>query len=174
MVLYDTNQCVAQGEFLVSDVLLAILLTGVTVTLLWSTGMDAVIYGNIEDNTANVYRTTASLAGALMGFSMTVTVLALNLWQTKKWFEVIQRYERISQQLWRTLRQTTWSLALLTATSLISLLLAVGDEPGKWVLVSFLTVFSIASARILRSIWIIHRMTEIAVAASRNTNSSGE
>ncbi len=164
-----------KAHFLASDMMLAILVAGMAVGLLCYTSLGATIYGNIKDNAENVYRTTASLAGALMGFSMTVTVLALNLWQTRRWFDVIKSEGETSQQLWTTLKQTTWFLAFLTATSLTSLLLSAEDEAGKWILMSFLTVLSLTSARILRSIWIINRMTEIAVAASRgaDTTSNG-
>ena len=159
-----------KAHFLASDIIASLLLTGLVVWWLYFTSTGASIYENVQGNSTNLFKTTATISGTLMGFSMTIVVLAITFWQTD-WFDLIKEDERASQQIWATLRQTTWFLALLTGTSLVCMVVKIENEPARWTAIPYLATFSMAVARLLRSIWVIQKMTGIAVAAARNTTS---
>ena len=153
-------------HFLATDVVGALLLSLILIGILHFTTAWDILYGCVGDNLAMVYRTTASVSGALVGFSMTITVIALNSWQTD-WFDLIKQDEKSTREIWKTLRQTTWSLVLLTVISLVCTLIDSEGEISKWTVTLFLLGLSIASARLIRAINVIHKMTEIVVAGSR-------
>ena len=157
-----------KSHFLATDIVAALLLTGVVVWLLYFTPSGVAIYEHIKGNATNLYKSTATIAGTLMGFSMTIVVLAITFWQTD-WYQLIKEDNRASHQIWATLKQTTWFLALLTMTCLICMAANLEDKPAKWTVVPYLATLSMAIVRLLRAIWVIQRMTGIAVAASRNS-----
>lgn len=158
-----------KAHFLASDLIIALLLTAFAVWILYFTTTGAAAYTHVHGNSASLYRTTATIAGTLMGFSMTIIVLAITFWRTN-WYDLIKEDEQSSLQIWTTLTQTTWFFALLTITSLICMTVKVENEPVKWTVIPYLATFSMALTRLLRSIWVIQKMTGIAVAASRNSN----
>ena len=157
-----------KSHFLASDIIVALLLTGIAVSLLYLTPTGTTAYEYVEGNSTGLYKSTATIAGTLMGFSMTILVLAITFWQTE-WYDLIKEDERASNQIWATLKQTTWFLALLTITCLACIAANAEDQPAKWTIVPYLTALSMAIVRLSRAIWVIQRMTGIAVAASRNS-----
>lgn len=156
-----------KSHFLASDLIAALILTGVVVLLLYFTSEGAAAYEAVKGNSTELYKSTAGVSGTLMGISMAIVVLAITFWQTN-WYQLIKEDERASHQIWATLKQTTWFLALLTITSLFCMAANSEDSPSKWTIVPYLIALSMALVRLLRAIWVVQRMTEIAVAASRN------
>lgn len=156
-------------HFLWTDSIGVLLLLSVLITVVHFTGIWDTVYKHIGDNLVTLYWTTASVSGALIGFSMTITVIALNLWQTD-WFDLIKLDEKATLEIWKTLRQTTWWLVFLTVTALICVLIGDSVEASKWTLVLFLIGLSLASVRLVRAIALIHKMTEIAIAGMRSSS----
>ncbi len=156
-----------KSHFLGTDAVLAVSVASLFSSLVYMPEVGPVIYEQIEHNLLLLYRTTTTVAGALMGFSMTVTVLAINFWQAK-WFDLIKENDKSTHEIWTTLKQTTWCLALLTGTSLFVIAAGGGHSPAKWTIVPYLIALSVALARLMRAVNIIHRMMDIAIQASRN------
>ncbi|MDE2788725.1 MAG: hypothetical protein OXL37_19000 [Chloroflexota bacterium] len=154
-------------HFLGTDALIALFVSTLIVMAAYVTEAGTNVHVHFEQNLLMLYRTTATIAGTLMGFSMAGTVMAINFWQDK-WFDLIKRDDKSTREIWVTLKQTTWCLALLTATALFVIAAGGGSTPDKWTIVPYLIAFSIAVARLMRSVSIIHRMLDIAVQALRN------
>lgn len=154
-------------HFLGTDAALALLLASLVIAAAYVTEIGANVHQYVEQNLLLLYRATAAISGALMGFSITVTVLAINFWQSD-WFDLVKQNDKSTHEIWATLKQNTWCLALLTLTSLCIIAIGGGDVPAKWTIIPYLIAVLIALARLIRAVTIIHKMMDIAVEASRN------
>ena len=76
-----------------ADAITALLLSSTLIGIMHFTNGWDIVHRHIGDNLITMYRTTAAIAGAMIGFSMTVTVIALNLWESD-WFDLIKRYDK--------------------------------------------------------------------------------
>lgn len=154
-------------HFLATDMLFALLGACLMALFAYFTDSGIYAYKYIEGHLLILYQTTATIAGALMGFSVAIMMLGLNVWK-EAWFDLIKRDDKSTHEIWSTLKQTNWCLALLTATSLFVMATVGGNPPAKWTIIPYLVTSSVAVARLLRAVSIIHRMVDIAVQASRN------
>ena len=153
-------------HFLGTDAAIALLLASIAVLLAYVTGTGIEIHKHIQPNLLMLYRATATVSGSLMGFSMTVTVLAINFWQAK-WFDLIKRDDKNIHEIWATLKQTTWCLASLTSTALAIIAASGEGTPAKWTIIPYLVALTLTVARLARAVNIVHRMMDIAIEGSR-------
>lgn len=131
------------------------------------------IDAQIEGNRTNVYKTSATIAGSLLGFSLTISTLVLGHWSSPR-LKPLRQHRQRSHELWTTLHQTTWFLALLTITAIVAMVLDGDRVPCKPATLIFLLVCALALVRLCRAIWIIQEVTRIIAAGTQSDNSSAE
>ena len=138
---------------------------GFAVWYLWIGGCD-VVGELVKGNRANVYRTTATIAGSMLGFSITSTSVIVAV-SSREGLRTVRESGQY-QTLWKTLLQTVWGFAGLTVVSIVCLVFDkdVARMPEVVALVSFLVIvflfflcFSVA--RLIRTIWILDRVARI-------------
>lgn len=132
----------------------------------WFTLFDGVQELNsfFPDGRSNVYRTLATIAGTLLGFSMAVVSLVLNSASSRR-FELLRRSPHYPS-LWKTFFQTIRILGMLTLTSLACLILDQGGTSWIWVVIPCAFFVALSAARILRVIWILEQIISIAATTS--------
>ena len=123
----------------------------------------------LKDNKGNVYRTCATIAASLLGFSMTATSIIFGLSSHER-LELLRGSPHYPA-LWSTLIQTMMSLAGLTVVTVVSLLVDKDSSPVtlpvSWLFIPFFFFVGLSSVRLLRTIWILDRLTRIISRASR-------
>lgn len=162
-------------HFLGSDILFSIIIALIPIALLHFIVAWENVYDRFGSNLIVVFKTTASVSGSLIGFSMAVNVLALNLWQTDR-FNLIKLNFEATRGIWTTLNQTTWYLVLLTGVSLLCIFLSSECDTLTWTIITilFISALTISAARLFRAIYIISKMIEITIAASKVNESETE
>lgn len=139
-----------------------------TVALLaWLPQTSLAFEAQIDDNRANIYKTTASISGTLLGFSMTISTLVLGHWNSPR-LNLIRQNQQRSHELWTTLRQATWFLALLAIASVVAMILDKDGAPCKAAMVPFVLMLALTMVRLGRSIWIIQEISRIMAAGTRS------
>ena len=114
---------------------------------------------------AAVYGTTASIAGALLGFIIATVAIILGF-SAGDSFTVL-RESAYYKDLWRTLKSTIKMLALATLAAVVALLVdrdAAPNAPAMLVCFGF-AVLSII--RLARSIWILNKVMFIVTGVSQ-------
>ena len=117
----------------------------------------------LRDNKGNLYRTVATIAASLLGFSITATSIIFGLSSHER-LELLRDSPHYPA-LWSTLIQTILSLAGLTVMTILSLLLDKDSSPVawsvSWLFVPFFFFVWLASVRLLRTVWLLDRLTRI-------------
>lgn len=126
--------------------------------LVFFDGMSAV-NDLVSGNRANIYRTVASIAGTLLGFSIAVASLVLNFASSPR-LAVVRR-SRHYPELWKTFFQTTRFLGGLTVIALVCLIWDKDDAPLSWLVIPFCLFLSLAIVRLVRVIWILEQIIGI-------------
>lgn len=150
-------------NFLVLEALVAVALTAAFAVwyFLWEGSVS--VEELLRDNKGNVYRTVATISASLLGFSITATsiIFALSSHQRLELLRTSPRYS----DLWSTLIQTILSLAGLSVTTIASLLVDKDSSPvpwpAAWMFVPFFFFVALSIARLLRTIWLLDRLTRI-------------
>ena len=152
-----------QQHFLGAEAVSAIIVsTGITISL-WLPTTEPMIEAQLADSRTDVYRTIATMSGALLGFSMTISTLVLGYWDSQR-IRLIREHPQRRHELWTTLIQSTWFLALLALSSIVAMILDKDTAPSKYAMIPFLYFFSLAIARLARAIWIIQGIVKIVSA----------
>ena len=150
-------------NFLFMEAATVVLLTAVFALwyCLWEGS--AVVNELLKDNKGNVYRTGATISASLLGFSMIATSIIFGLSSHER-LELLRGSPHFSA-LWSTLIQTILSLAGLTVMTVVSLLLDKDSAPVSWsvswLFVPFFFFVGLSSVRLLRTIWLLDRLTRI-------------
>ena len=115
--------------------------------------------GLMSDVRADVYRTTATISGTLLGFLIAVASLVLNFVSADR-LALLRTSERYPA-MWETFFQTTRVLGALTVTALVCLVFDKDGASLPWLVVPFVLFLSLSLARLLRVIWILERIIGI-------------
>lgn len=113
----------------------------------------------MHNNRANIYRTTATISGTLLGFSITSTSVALGFLPNER-LDLV-RGSRHFPALWKTFFQTIRFLGCLTIVSLIGLVWDKDCSPNSLIVIPFLFFLLLSIIRLLRTIWIIEQLIKI-------------
>ena len=106
-----------------------------------------------------IYGATTAAAAGLLGTTIAAVAIILG-WIDSPRLIVLRNSERYSE-LWVVFKQSMWFLAVLTLLSLICLPFD-RDKAPVWALtVLFVLVSSLATVRLARVIWVVHRLVEI-------------
>lgn len=122
-------------------------------------GGESCIEDFIDGNRANIYRTTATIAGTLLGFSIAVASLVLSFASSER-LAVLRRSKHYPA-LWKTFFQAIRLLGALTVTALVCLIWDKENAPLTWLVIPLLLFASLAAVRLLRVIWILEQIVTI-------------
>lgn len=131
---------------------------GLAVWLVFFEGMP-VVNDLISGNRTNIYRTSATIAGTLLGFSITVASLVLNFASSPR-LAVVRR-SRHYPKLWKTFFQTIRYLGGLTIIALVCLVWDKDKEPFTWLIIPFFLFLNLSIVRLIRVIWILEQIIGI-------------
>ena len=112
----------------------------------------------------SIYSLTAVMAGTMTSISMAVTMLAVQMWRTD-WFYNVMRDSEVVRKLWLSMRQFTWSMASLTVVCILAMFIESSNTAGQYVIAAYIGWLGAAMARMFRAIQYIHLMVSIAVTA---------
>ena len=155
-----------KDHLLGTDIAISLLILLILYGLIHYTPLGHNVKEYFDFNRMIMYRTTATISGSLMGFSITITVLAINLWRTK-WFPLLKEDLAVTKQIWTIMRQTTWCLAMLTVLCLALMMVKEDSTIVVWAMTVYFGLLLITLVRLFRAIRVIHQMAGIVVSASR-------
>ena len=124
--------------------------------------------GLMSEARADIYRTTATISGTLLGFLIAVTSLVLNFVSTARL--ALLRTSEHYPAMWETFFQTTRVLGALTVTALVCLVFDKDGASLPWLVVPFVLFLSLSLARLLRVIWILERIIGIVSRPSPSSS----
>ena len=122
----------------------------------------------MQNNRGNIYRTTATISGSLLGFSMAVMAIVLGFSSSDHL--AIVRDSKHYATLWKTFFQTIWCLGGLTVTALICLIWDKDCLPVSWLVIPFLLFVGLCVVRVTRTIWTLERLIGIIIKPPRDTD----
>ena len=123
----------------------------------------------MQNNRGNLYRTTATISGSLLGFSMAVMSIVLGFSSSDHL--AIIRGSKHYETLWKTFFQTIWCLGGLTVTALFCLIWDKDSHPVSWLVIPFLLFVGLCVVRVARTIWTLERLVGIIIKPPRDTDS---
>ena len=154
-------------HFLGAEFTVAIAIAVTVALLAWLPQTSSAFEAQIDGNRTDIYRTTAAIAGTLLGFSMTISTLVLGHWDSPR-LRLLRQNQQRSHELWTTIRQATWFLAFLAVASMAAMIFDKDGAPCKAAMVPFLLMLSLTTARLGRSIWIIQEISRIMAAGTQS------
>lgn len=122
----------------------------------------------MQNNRGNIYRTTATISGSLLGFSMAVMSIVLGFSFSDR-LAIVQGSKHYAA-LWKTFFQTIWCLGGLTVTALICLIWDKDCYPVSWLVIPFLLFVGLSIVRVARTIWILERLIGIIIKSPKDTD----
>lgn len=125
--------------------------------------LGALFDGLSGDNRANLYKTTATIAGTMMALTLPVSALIIGHWREPR-LRLIREARKPQTQLWQTIRQTTWYLFLLLIVSMVLLMVDEKTMPFRFALPIYVLFAGLAVVRLLRTIWILQKITMVIIA----------
>ena len=151
--------------FLVIEAMLVVMLTlGLGLWLfLWDGQLWMECF--MDGQRMNLYRTTASISGTLLGFSIAVSSFALTAFSSNR-LTIVKRSPHY-KTIWTTFFQAVWFLGALTITSFVCLLFDRENAPTTWLVIPFFLFFGLVTIRLIRAIWILQKTVGI-IAQSDN------
>ena len=155
-------------HFLGVDAGVVIALTLLFIAWFLSFGGASHVDALMQGNRANIYGTTATIAGSLLGFSIAVTSIVIGLSSSDRL--AIVRGSAHYSTLWKTFLQTTRCLGALTITALICLIRDKDTDPVSWFVIPFLLFAGLSVVRLARSIWILEQLIEIIIKPQPGTD----
>ena len=132
---------------------------------IYKTQLGGTVYNSISDGLPLLYRVSVTVAGSMMGFSMTITVFAMSLWNRGQNFVYTNAEPTYRSELWAAMRHATWSLGGLAIASAGCLLFS-GDPPAvKVCSVPYLALVIFTAWRLSRAVRLVHKMAAVVIAS---------
>jgi hypothetical protein len=151
-----------ETHFLGYDLVLALIssiLVILVIEQLW--GRSQVIQ-TLNGTRQGIYGALASIAGSLLGFSITTVSIVMGFIQAPQL--QILRESRHHQTLYDVFFSTIRYLALAVALPLVALFMDRDNAPSIWVCYAVLVITAIATMRLYRSMWALGRVIRLAIA----------
>lgn len=111
-----------------------------------------------------LYRTTATVSGTMVGFTMTVAALVFNRVASERFH--LFRSANLGQNydnLCKTYTQAVKFLGVLTVVSIAALLIDTQTSPCHWIMVGALLFALLSFFRVARAIWILEKLLKVPV-----------
>ena len=115
----------------------------------------------LEGNRSNLYLATATIAGSLLGFSITATSIALGFSFSDRLY--LLRRSAHYTTIWKVFLQNTSFLGTLTVLALICLLFDTDREPTSWLIVPFTLSLGFSIVGMWRTTWILKKMIQLVI-----------
>lgn len=149
-----------EKEFLRYEFFLSVVAT--VALIVWSEwfGAKRPICNVLDDNRGNVYGTWASVLGALLGFAIATEAVVLSFIDRRR-FNRLAESPRAYDQLWMIFMSCIRWLGIATATAMVALIWDRNSHPNIWALYAVLGTGIIASARIIRTVWILELVIKL-------------
>ena len=125
--------------------------------------LGALFDGLSEGNRANLYKTTATIAGTMMALTLPVSALIIGHWREPR-LRLIREARKPQIQLWKTIHQTTGCLFLLLIVSLVLLMVDGEIMPFRFALPIYVLFAGLAAVRLLRTISILQNITMVIIS----------
>ena len=114
-----------------------------------------------------MYKTVATIAGTLTGFTITATALILNIWGHRS-LALLARHPTRSKEIRSVLKNTMWSMVLTMLVSLVAMSIDIGETPCRLIASATIFATTISIARLCETIWLVQSIA-IIITRSRNT-----
>lgn len=124
--------------------------------------LEALFDGLSDSNRANLYKTTATIAGTMMALTLPVSALIIGHWRQSR-LRLIREARKPQTQLWKTIHQTTGYLFLLLIVSMVLLMVDGEIMPFRYALPTYVLFAGLAVVRLLRTIWILQNITMVII-----------
>ncbi|HUX86947.1 MAG TPA: hypothetical protein VMW65_08090 [Chloroflexota bacterium] len=108
-----------------------------------------------------IYATIASVAGVLLGFTITAVSILITIVDSPK-FRVVREAGHVDQ-LWAIFFQAIWAFGAATVLAILGLLFDRENDPNRLVMYANVAAFGFASARAVREIWVLDAAVTILV-----------
>ena len=153
-------------RFIGADASAAAVVAAVIIVVIWLPNTEESISGYSLSTRQPLYRTIATIAGSLTGFTITVTTLILGNWGHQSMTLIAQHPTR-SREIRTVLKQSTWSMVTTTLISLIAIATDVDKEPSRVVMSAIVLVTTFSVVRLCEVIWLVQSIAAI-ITTSQN------
>ena len=153
-------------HFIGADASAAATVAIIITLIIWLPGMEETVVQYSQDTRQALYRTIATIAGSLTGFTITVTTLILGNWGHQS-LALIAQHPNRSKEIRTVLKHSTWSMATTMVASLVAIAIDINDTPNRIIMSATIiaTIFSIV--RLFEAIWLVQSIAAI-ITTSRN------
>ena len=126
------------------------------------------IEGFMKENRSNIYRTTATISGSLLGLSIAAISIAVSSTSSERL--ALLRGSKNYPTLWKTLFQAIQFLGGLTITALICLAWDRDEAPVPWLALPFAFFLGMTLVRVFRVIWILENVVGLISKPTRDAH----
>lgn len=156
-----------EKRFLRNEFLLVVLLvTGFVAWCEAGSGLDHM--GTwMAGNRVSIYATIASVAGVLLGFSITAVSILITIVDSPK-FRLVRDSGHVAE-IWDIFFQAIWAFGMATILAIVGLFFDRESDPNRVVLYANTGAFAFAVARGLREVWVLEWAVNILVPERKGT-----
>lgn len=160
------------GRFLGADAT-AVFVVAIAVAIIGNVPQLGMLFDRLSDgNWANLYKTTATIAGTMMALMLPVSALIIGHWREPR-LRLIHEARKPQIQLWKTIHQTTRYLFLLLIVSLVLLMVDEKTMPFRFALPIYVLSAGLAAVRLLRTISILQNITMVIISFRDDNQNPG-
>ena len=116
---------------------------------------------SMQGNRGTAYTTIAGIAGTLLGFSIAVTSIVLNLSSAHGMKKL--RKSKQYPKIWETFISTGRMLGMLTIVALFCLFIDTDRTPNSWLTIPLCFLLLLSIWRVVRVLWILENIIELVV-----------
>ena len=116
---------------------------------------------SMQGNRGVAYTTIAGTAGTLLGFSIAVTSLVLNL-SSAPGMKILRESKQYPK-IWKTFTSTGRTLGSLTVVALVCLFIDTDRVPNSWLTIPLFFLLVLSIYRVVRVLWILENIIELVV-----------
>ncbi len=128
------------------------------VLMVWMVWFDGTPHINalLQGSRVHIYRTVATIAASLLGFSIAAISFALHSTSSPRF--VLIRKNRQFPLLWKTFFQAIHYMGMLVLIALACILWDQDSAPNRWFLILFVLFTALLIVRLWRVIWILEQI----------------
>jgi hypothetical protein len=143
------------------DLVLALVFSAIVIVVIEQLWGRSQVIQTLNGTHQGIYGALASIAGSLLGFSITTVLIVMGFIQVPQL--QILRESRHHQTLYAVFFSTIKYLALAVALPLVALLMDRATAPFIWVCYVVLAITAVATMRLYRSMWALEKVIQLAI-----------
>jgi hypothetical protein len=151
-----------EAHFLGYDLVLALAFSGLVIIAIEQLWGRSQVIQTLDGTRQGIYGALASIAGSLLGFSITTVSIVMVFIQAPQL--QILRESRHHQTLYDVFFSTIKYLALAVALPILALLLDRDRAPFIGACYAVLAITTVATMRLYRSMWALEKVIRLAIA----------